>query len=190
MEEIYKQQPSNCIKVVLFGPECTGKTILAKQLAAYYDTLWVPEYSRIYAEQKAANNQVLTKMDVLPIARGQIALENKLASQVKELLICDTDLLETKVYSENYYNGYVPRKLDKFAIENQYDLYFLTNIDVPWEADGIRDKPNEREHMFNAFRNALIANKRPYVLLKGNKKVRLEEAVKHIDKLIKNKDGI
>ncbi|MBJ6369665.1 AAA family ATPase [Snuella sedimenti] len=190
MEEAYRQELSDCIKVVLFGPECTGKTILAKQLAAHYQTLWVPEYSRLYAEEKAANNQELTRTDVLAIARGQMALENKLAKQVKKLLICDTDLLETKVYSANYYNGYVPKILDKFAIENQYDLYFLTNIDIPWEADGIRDKPNEREGMFKAFQKALIENKRPYVLLEGNKKERLEVAVKHIDELMKSKDDI
>src|SRR5690554_540983 len=100
MEETLKQQDSNCLKVVLFGPESTGKTILAKQLAAHYNTLWVPEFSRSYAEEKSKHNEVLTKDDVLPIAIGQMALENSLAKQVESLLICDTNLLETKVYSE------------------------------------------------------------------------------------------
>ena len=77
--------------------------------------------------------------------------------------------------------------LEKYALENTYDLYFLTYIDTPWEADDLRDKPEEREAMFKIFEKALITNKRPYVLLKGDKKTRLETAVKHIDKLLKNR---
>ncbi|MFL0353431.1 AAA family ATPase [Xanthomarina sp. GH4-25] len=185
MEETLKQIDSNCIKVVLFGPESTGKTVLAKQLAEYYKTLWVPEFSRLYAEEKANNNERLTKKDVLPIAKGQMALENLITKQVTNLLICDTNLLETKVYSETYYNGYSPRLLNKFATENEYNIYFLTNIDIPWEDDGIRDKPNEREDMFKAFQNELIKNKLPYVLLSGSLAQRLKIAIKHIDKLLK-----
>lgn len=185
MEENFKQFESSCIKVVLFGPESTGKTVLAKQLADYYKTLWVPEYSRLYAEEKVKNNQVLVKEDVIPIAKGQIALENTLAKQVTDLLICDTNLLETKVYSELYYNGYSPKLLNKYAIENYYNLYFLTNIDMPWEPDGIRDRPNERQDIFKAFQEALIKNKIPYVLLNGGLKKRFNTAIKHIDELLK-----
>ncbi|MEO8933170.1 MAG: DUF4301 family protein [Xanthomarina sp.] len=186
MEEILKQQQSSCLKVVLFGPESTGKTVLATQLAAHYKTLWVPEFSRIYAEEKARKNEVLNKDDVLPIARGQMTLENALAKQVDNLLFCDTNLLETKVYSEAYYEGYSPDILNKFAHQNTYNLYFLTNIDIPWEDDGIRDKPNERKVMFKAFEKALIKNNLPYVLLKGSLSNRMETAIKHIDKLLKD----
>jgi NadR type nicotinamide-nucleotide adenylyltransferase len=185
MEETLKQIDSSCIKVVLFGPESTGKTVLAKQLATHYKTLWVPEFSRIYAEEKTKNNQILTKDDVLPIAKGQMTLENSLAKQTESLLICDTNLLETKVYSEAYYQGYSPEILNKYALENYYNLYFLTNIDVPWEPDGIRDKPNERENMFQAFQDVLIKNKISYVLLSGSFEQRLETAIKHINKLLK-----
>jgi nicotinamide riboside kinase len=75
--------------------------------------------------------------------------------------------------------------LDKYAIENTYQLYLLTYIDTPWEADDLRDKPKERLEMFLAFEKVLKENNRPYILLKGNKKERLEEAVKHIDQLLK-----
>ena len=92
-----------------------------------------------------------------------MALENELAKKTDSVLICDTDLLETKVYSEAYYSGTCDPILDKYAVENTYDLYFLTYIDVPWEADDLRDKPNERDRMFNAFENALKKYKRPYV---------------------------
>ena len=186
MEVQLRQQDSNCIKVVLFGPESTGKTVLAQQLAAHYKTRWVPEFSRTYALEKLREGKQLTKADVLPIAIGQMALENQLASQADRLLICDTDLLETKVYSSIYYDGFCPEVLSKIVGKNQYNLYFLTNIDIPWEADDIRDRPNERERMFQAFEQALITHNKPYVLLKGSKEDRFKVAVEHIDKLLKH----
>ena len=102
MEEKLKQKNSSCIKIVLFGPECTGKTTLAKQLAENYNTLWVPEFSRDYAENKLARNEALTKKDVLPIAIGQMQLENSYSEKVTDLLFCDTNLLETKIYSDSH----------------------------------------------------------------------------------------
>lgn len=185
MEEPLKQRDSKCVKIVLFGPESTGKTVLAKQLATHYNTLWVPEFSRLFAEEKAKKNKILTKADVLTIAKEQIALENTLTKQVDNLLICDTNLLETKVYSKAYYQGYSPEILNKYALENYYNLYFLTNIDIPWESDGIRDKPNEREVMFNMFQDELINNNLPYVLLSGSFSKRLDKAIEHIDELLK-----
>jgi NadR type nicotinamide-nucleotide adenylyltransferase len=189
MEEKLKQQPASCIKVVLFGPESTGKTTLSKQLARHYDSVWVPEYARQYLQSKWNNERKTCEPDdLLPIAKGQIRLENKLAKKTDTVLICDTDLLETKVYSEAYYLGTCNPVLEKYAIENTYNLYFLTYIDTPWEADDLRDKPEERAQMFKAFENALIKYKRPYVLLKGSKKKRLDDAIKHIDKLINKQD--
>ncbi|GAA4804205.1 ATP-binding protein [Litoribaculum gwangyangense] len=186
MEEKFKQQPSNCVKVVLFGPESTGKTTLSRQLARYYNSVWVPEYAREYLQNKWNNERKTCEPnDLLPIAEGQMRLENELAQKTDTVLICDTDLLETKVYSEAYYIGSCDPILEKYALENTYDLYLLTYIDTPWEADDLRDKPEHRKEMFEAFKNELIKQNRPYILLKGNKKKRLEEAVKHIDKLLK-----
>ncbi|RNC87818.1 MAG: nicotinate-nucleotide adenylyltransferase [Winogradskyella sp.] len=186
MEEALKQQPSNCIKIVLFGPESTGKTTLSKQLAAHYNTLWVPEYAREYLQDKWDREQKTCEpKDLLPIALGQMKSENEFAQKVDSLLICDTDLLETKVYSETYYSGTCDPILDKHALLNTYDLYFLTYIDIPWEKDDLRDKPNEREAMFKAFENALKSNNRPYKVLKGRKEERLEKAIIEIDKLLK-----
>lgn len=187
MEKKLKQQPSSCLKVVLFGPESTGKSTLAKQLADHYNTVFVPEYSRIYAEAQLLRNKLLTKSDVMPIAEGQMKLENELAPKANTVLICDTDLLETKVYSEAYYDGFCHPKLEKYALGNTYDLYFLTYIDIPWEADALRDKPHERDTMFLAFENALRIHKKPYILLKGTMEERFELAINQIDELIKNK---
>jgi NadR type nicotinamide-nucleotide adenylyltransferase len=188
MEETLKQQPSSCLKIVLFGPESTGKTTLAQQLARHYNSVWVPEYAREYLQSKWNNERKTCEAeDLIPIAIGQMELENKLSQKTESVLICDTDLLETKVYSEEYYCGSCDSILEKYALENTYDLYFLTYIDSPWEQDDLRDKPNERELMFKAFKNTLVKYKRPFILLKGSKKERLEEAIKHIDLLLKNK---
>ena len=188
MEEKYKQEPANCIKVVLFGPESTGKTTLSRQLARYYNSVWVPEYAREYLQNKWNNERKTCEPDdLLPIAEGQMRLENELSKKTDTILICDTDLLETKVYSEAYYLGYCDPLLEKYALQNKYDLYFLTYIDTPWEADDLRDKPNQREAMFKAFKDTLDTYNKPYVLLKGSKDQRLKTAVKHIDKLLKMK---
>lgn len=188
MESKLKQQPASCLKVVVFGPESTGKTTLSKQLARYYNSIWVPEYAREYLQNKwNEERKTCEPDDLLPIAVGQMELENKLAKKTDTVLICDTDLLETKVYSEAYYLGTCDPLLEKYALKNTYDLYFLTYIDVPWEKDDLRDKPNEREHMFRAFENALKTHNRPYVLLKGDKNQRLKTAVHHIDELLKKK---
>ncbi|MBG7629871.1 MAG: ATP-binding protein [Bacteroidetes bacterium] len=185
MEETLKQRNANIVRVVLFGPESTGKTTLSRHLARHYNTVWVREYAREYLQEKW-NNQRKTceNSDLLPIAIGQIKLENELAKKADRVLICDTDLLETKVYSEKFYGGFVDPDLEESAIANQYDLYLLTYIDTPWEKDDLRDRPQQRLEMFNAFENALIKYNRPYVLLKGDKKTRLETAVKAIDEIL------
>ncbi|WP_273568310.1 ATP-binding protein [Maribacter halichondriae] len=185
MEEKFRQQPTNIVKVVLFGPESTGKTTLSEQLARHYNTVWVPEYAREYLQDKWNNERKTCEpKDLLPIAEGQMRLENDLAKKATNILVCDTDLLETKVYSEAYYVGHCDPVLEKYAIKNQYDLYFLTYIDVPWELDDLRDKPLERERMFNYFKDTLEKYDRNYVILKGNKKRRLAMAIAHIDKLL------
>ena len=189
MEEKLKQQPINLVKVVLFGPESTGKTTLSRQLARHYNTVWVPEYAREYLQNKWNNERKTCEpSDLIPIAIGQMKLENELARKADKVLICDTDLLETKVYSEEYYGGFVDPALDKAARENQYDLYLLTYIDVPWEADDLRDRPELREEMFEAFRQALVSHNKNFILLKGDKKSRLEKAVKAIDAILKNRN--
>lgn len=191
MEKKLRQKPINLIKVVLFGPESTGKTTLSGQLARHYNTVWAPEFAREYLQDKWNNERkICEQQDIIPIAEGQIKLENDLAKKADKVLICDTDLLETKVYSEEYYGGFVDPKLDKAAIENSYDIYFLTYIDTPWEADDLRDKPGERLEMFTAFENTLKKYNRPYILLKGDKETRLKKAVEIIDELLSKKENL
>ncbi|PID68904.1 MAG: nicotinate-nucleotide adenylyltransferase [Flavobacteriales bacterium] len=186
MERELKQKGSNhIVKVVLFGPESTGKTTLSKALANHYNTVWVPEFARTYLQKKwDKEKKTIEPTDLLPIAVGQMNLENKLAKKANKILFCDTDLLQYKVYSEVYYHGKVQPLLDKAALENAYNLYLLTYIDTPWIADDLRDRPNDREFMFQAFKNALEKYNRPYKWLKGSSEQRLKTAVNRIDKLL------
>ena len=191
MEKDLRQEDINLVKIVLFGPESTGKTTLSIQLAKHYNTVWVQEYARPYL-QKVWNQERRTcqQKDILPIAFGQIALENRLAKRADKVLICDTDLLETKVYSSAYYGGFVDPILEKAATENNYNLYLLTYIDTPWEADDLRDRPEQRLEMFEAFQKALDEHDRPYLLLKGDKESRLKKAVEAIDAILANNTAL
>jgi len=191
MDKRLLQKPINIIKVVLYGPESTGKTTLANQLAYHYQTVWAPEYAREYLQEKwNKSRQVCEHKDLVHIALGQMKLENKLAKRADKILICDTDLLETKVYSEEYYGGSVDPDLENAAEKNQYDLYLLTYIDIPWQIDNIRDRPGQREKMFNAFKNTLIKYNRKYITLKGGEKKRLKEAITAIDEIILQKENL
>jgi len=182
-----RNQPAGLIKIVLFGPESTGKTTLARQLAEYYDTLWVPEYMRKYLEDKwAKEEELIAQEDLVPIAKGQLESEIQAIQKVEKLLICDTDLLQLKVYSEYYYNGFCPVEIKEGIAKQNNRFYLLTYIDIPWEEDFLRDRPNEREEMFHIFEAELKRQKLPYKILKGTKDERMEIAMETIDALLKN----
>ncbi|SHG01197.1 DUF4301 family protein [Flavobacterium johnsoniae] len=183
MEKNLRQQKTNVIKIALFGPESTGKTTLAKQLADHYKTGWVPEFARDYLQKKWEENQhICTVDDMMPIAYGQVLLENEKLTEANKYLFCDTNLMVTKVFSEVYY-GFCDPLLNEAALEHDYDLFFLTDIDVPWEKDDIRDTPEGRETVFSVFKQTLIDNKKPFITLSGNKESRLTKAVMIIDAL-------
>ena len=188
MEENLKQQPTDIIKIAMFGPESTGKTTLAKDLAAHFDTVWIPEFARDYLIDKLKNTgETCTPDDMLPIAIGQIKLENDILNVANKFLFCDTNLLVTKVYSEEYYNFCDPI-LDKAARKHKYDLFFLTDVDMAWEKDELRDSVEYRDKMFDVFKNILSENNKPFVLLSGNRKERLNKAITIINDLVKAKD--
>ena len=188
MEENLKQQHSSIVTIALFGPESTGKTTLSKQLADYFDTVWAPEFARDYLEKKLNTTaQTCSPEDLLPIAIGQVRQENEALLTANKYLFCDTCLLVTKVFSEINYNFCDPI-LDKAARKHKYDLFFLTDVDVPWENDGLRDQPDNREAHFTIFKESLLQNNKPFVVLSGNAETRFEQAKKIIKELEKAKE--
>ncbi len=184
MEKTLEQQPSDCLKIVLFGPESTGKTTLATQLSEHYNCPLVPEYMRIYLQKKWDEQGLkVEKNDLLPIAKGQMELENKAATHADDLLICDTNLLEIKVYSEYYYGGFCPEPIIRSLNHSEYDLYLLTYIDTPWVADDLRDRPDDRLYIFRTFEDELKRNALPHGVIRGSESQRLTLAIELIDKL-------
>ena len=188
MEENLKQQATDTIKIAIYGPESTGKTTLAKQLADHFETVWAPEFARDYLQQKFNDAGIICEPeDLMPIAVGQTQLENETLTTANKFIFCDTCLLVTKVYSEIYYNFCDPA-LEKAARKHKYDLFFLTDIDVPWEKDDLRDRPDDREALFAIFKNALITNKKPFVILSGDAETRLKTAIEVLNDLVKSKE--
>ena len=190
MEKHLQQQKSNCIKIVLFGPESTGKSSLAKFLASHYKTHYVEEYARQYLQKKWDNfGKICEKQDLIPIAKGQIENENIMSKKANRILFCDTDLLTTAVYSRLYFNGFCDAKLDKFSKHNYYDLYLLMDIDIEWVKDDLRDRPNERAELFNVFKDALIENNKNYMIVSGNFEKRKKTSIKFIDNFLNLKNS-
>ena len=155
-------------RVCVTGPESTGKTTLAEQVALFVGTEWVPEASRIYAERVARD---LSVADVEPIAREHIARADAAAERVAArkgtALVLDTDLLSTVVYAQHYYAFDSPW-LDGEERARRADLYLLCDVDVPWVPDGIRDRPAHRDAMFAMFRDAVAERRVQFVVLRGD----------------------
>ena len=168
------------IRVVLTGSECTGKTILAAALARHYRTIWVPEASRAYAEAKAGP---LGYQDVEPIARAHVAAEDEAAPRAYRLLILDTDLVSTVVYSHHYYDD-CPEWVERAARERRGDLYLLHHPDLPWLPDPARDRGYLREHMHALFRRALTELGARVVDIRGEGDERRQRAEGAIDELL------
>jgi NadR type nicotinamide-nucleotide adenylyltransferase len=171
-------------RVVVTGSESTGKTTLAANLARHLGTVWVPEYAGEYLDEKGATTGLpLDVSDVEPIARGQIAAEERGAAMAKGLLVLDTDLLSTTVYARHYY-GACPAWIERAARDRRADLYLLCDIDVPWVADPRRDRPHLREHIHSLFLGALEALGSPYVTIRGAWSDRLATAIAAVSTLV------
>lgn len=137
-------------RIVVTGSESTGKTTLARELAGQLGVPWVPEYARTYAESKGG---VLGADDVHQIARGQIALEADVVGATSgrlSLIVLDTDLVSTVVYARHYY-GDTPDWIVTEARRRLGDLYLLAGVDLPWTADAVRDRPQDRAEVHARF---------------------------------------
>lgn len=168
-------------RVVVFGPESTGKTTLCRDLAAHYGTVWASEYARGWIDHKAAPCE---PPDIPSIARGQVAAEEALARQANRVLFCDTDLLMTVVYSRFYY-GDCPAWVEAEAARRRYDLYLLLDVDVPWVADPQRDLPHRRGELLDLCRGVLERHGRRYVLVRGAWPERFAAACAAVDQLLR-----
>jgi NadR type nicotinamide-nucleotide adenylyltransferase len=167
------------LTVVVTGSECTGKSTLAAALAHRFAAPWSREFAREYVEN---GHLVLDAGDVEPIARGQLAAELAAERQATRagarVVVRDTDLLSTVVYSRHYY-GDCPPWVATSALERAGDLYLLLSPDVPWVADGVRDRPDDeaRAEIHRLFVETLAAAGARVVDVSGDWRAREAAAV-------------
>ena len=172
-------------KIAILGPESTGKTILASQLANHFKADWIPEYAREYIEKL---KNPYTFNDVCKIALKQIEQENYYQQNNLDLnyVFFDTDLIITKVWFE-----YKFKKVPDFLIESLkssfFDFYLLCAADLPWEPDPVREHGNDREYFFEWYRKEIEQTGKPYVIVNGTGNKRLINAINFINILTKNK---
>lgn len=164
------------LRVAITGPESTGKSMLAEQLAQYYHTVWVPEFARTYLETLGRSYE---EIDILTIAKGQVAATQKMMSLARQVLFCDTELIVTKIWSNVKYRRCDPWILE--GIERQeFDLYLLCDIDLPWEYDPLREHPHMRRDLFNLYFKELTLRKLPFAVIQGIGPARLGNAVNEL----------
>jgi len=164
-------------KIAITGPESTGKSMLAEQLADHYKTIWVPEYAREYINKL---DLPYNKEDILTIAKKQLENENKIAKNAIRFLFCDTEPIVTKIWSEDKYKNcdeWILRKIE----EHKYDLYLLCYIDLPWQQDPQREDPHRREYLFDLYLQELTERNLPFYVISGSGKKRLINAIKQVE---------
>ena len=172
-------------RVVLIGPECTGKTWLAGELAALYGVPWSREYAREYVDRRGAD---LSFADVDPIGRGQRHGEDtavaRAVGDAAPIVVLDTDLVSTAVYSRHYY-GDCPAWIEEQASRRLGELYLLHHVDVPWVEDGRqREQPERRVELFERFRATLAAAGARVVPIRGGWEERRKRGVQAVDGLL------
>lgn len=169
-------------KIVVIGPECTGKSTLAKELADYYNTQWVPEYARDYIDNL---QRPYSRNDLLTIAKGQLQWEDDFVKKAHNLLICDTDLRVIKIWEEHKYGNCNPEILSLIESRN-YDLYIFTDIDIPWESDPQREHESLRSFFYDLYEKELQNQQTPVIKVSGSVDQRKKESITHIDRLLKS----
>ena len=178
-------------KIVVIGPESTGKSFLCEQLAQHYKTQWVKEYAREYLLK---NGTDYTFENLLDIAKGQLELEDNAIGLLEEKnstfniqhskLFIDTDMYVMKVWCEFVFEKCHQFILNKI-VERKYDLYLLCNTDMPWVKDELREYPDleTREKLYKHYKDIMVDQKTPWVDINGGYDERLKNAIAAVDAL-------
>jgi NadR type nicotinamide-nucleotide adenylyltransferase len=177
-------------KIVIIGPESTGKSTLCEKLADHFHTSWCPEYAREYLMKHGTN---YTYDTLLEIAKGQIVLEDKFINQVQSspLTTHHSPLLfiDTNMYVMNVWCKFVFGKTHSWilnqVVQRRYDLYLLCNVDLPWVKDELREYPDlaRREQLYHIYKEIMIHQSVPWVDISGNYNERLQKAIDAVENL-------
>ena len=169
-------------KIVVIGPESTGKSTLCTQLAEHYKTCWCPEFAREYLKETGGK---YSYADLLNIAHGQLELEDTMLTNAKNgFYFIDTDMYVMKVWCEAVFENCHTWILKQIALR-QYDLFFLCNVDLPWVKDELREYPDldVRKRLFKMYKDLLVNQKTRWAEISGTDSERLQTAITLIDTL-------
>jgi NadR type nicotinamide-nucleotide adenylyltransferase len=178
--------PQSLKKIVVIGPESTGKSSLCEGLAAHYRASWVPEYAREYLLKHGMGYRY---EDLVTIARGQLALEDRMVaaaeSRGESMIFIDTDMYVMKVWGEFVFGRCDSWVLDRIN-ERHYDAYLLPRTDLPWVKDELREYPDllSREKLFHIYRDILINQPEPWAEVGGQGQQRLEAGIDAVNGLL------
>lgn len=173
----------NMIKrIAITGPESTGKSKLAQELANHFKSRWVPEFARQYIDELG---RPYSYDDVLIIAKEQFSQNQIKQSDSGPYLFCDTELIVTKIWCEFKYDKCHPWIIEN--IKNQhFDLYLLTDIDLPWQPDEQREHPLKRNELFELYKNELVKLDYPFRIISGTGDERHRNAVVAVQSTFEN----
>jgi len=173
-------------KIVVIGPESTGKSSLCTQLAEHFKTKWVPEYAREYL---LTHGTVYQYEDLYTIAEGQIKGEENVINNMinPQPVFIDTDLTVIKVWSEFVFNKCDNRILTQIA-KRPYDLYLLCNVDLPWVKDELREYPDleSRRELYLMYKDLLLNQHLPWFDIHGDYEGRLNLALAGVNSILTN----
>jgi NadR type nicotinamide-nucleotide adenylyltransferase len=171
-------------KIVIIGPESTGKSTLSQQLAEHYGTCWCPEYAREYLMSLSGK---YTYEDLLKIAKGQAEMEDRLLAQASNgFYFIDTEMYVMKVWCEVAFEN-CHTWIMKQAARRTYSLYLLCNVDLPWQPDTLREYPDlpMRQRLFRMYKDIMVNQNTAWALISGTDGQRLDSAVSIIDTFFK-----
>lgn len=172
-------EKNGIIKIAIIGAESTGKSTLVKELAAHFNTTYVEEYAREYFNTHDIDDYSIEVFD--HIYSRQILNENEKIKSAHRFLFCDTTLITGKIWSEEVF-GKTAAFITEHLPKNNYDLYLVTDNDVPWVADGQRKNPHNREELLNKNIELLNELKASYEMVGGLEEQRLLNAIGIIKK--------
>lgn len=169
------------IKIAIVGPESSGKTTLAEGLMIDRRAWHVSEVAREYLNDL---DRPYAEGDLLEIAKAQAQNEDTIVEDPKGVMVCDTDMITIRIWSEEKFGRCHPWIL-KQSEERHYDLWLLCKPDIPWEPDPMRENPHDRDRLFTVYEGLLKWLEKPYLIIEGSRKERLAAASKAIAELVR-----
>ncbi len=165
------------LRIAVVGAESSGKTTLAFALGRALGAQVVEEFARTHL---TLHGPRYGEADLPLIARGQAHAEEEAAGLAarhgRAFLVCDTDLITVRIWSEEKFGRCDPWVLQA-SEQRSYALWLLCRPDIPWEPDPLREDPHDRERLFARYEALLRAQGRTHAVVGGALEDRLRQAL-------------